>query len=225
MFAVEWNGACETYFPPYNFKEGEKFKGIDTEIVMLVMSKLGVPFSIKDESWEEVFNDLKSGKVDFGWQFVDNSARRHMFNLVGPIRYGLDIFVVRSNSKIENWNKLSDFKGMRVGVIKFYNYRHDFDSSKDFTKVEFLNMQLLLEGLLKGKVDFVIGDFNSMLYFANKFNFKDQIRFLPSSIRKAARYIAFAKKNKEKAKYFEKKLFEIIHSDEYKNIIKKYESN
>jgi hypothetical protein len=47
---------------------------------------------------------------------------------------------------------------------------------------------------------------------------------LPSSIKKVPRYIAFSKKSKHKALYFDIKLKEIINSKEYNDIIEKYEN-
>jgi ABC-type amino acid transport substrate-binding protein len=85
-------------------------------------------------------------------------------------------------------------------------------------------MNELLKGIINNKVDFIIGDFNTILFIANKNNYNDKIRFLPSSIKKVPRYIAFSKKSKHKALYFDIKLKEIINSKEYNDIIEKYEN-
>ncbi len=224
LFAIDWVGACERDYPPYNFIENGKYLGIDTEIVTLVMKKLKINFSIQTDSWDTVYRNLKENKYDFAWQFVDTPARRKLFHFVGPIRYGLDVFVVKSNSNITNWKNMQDFDGMKAGVIKTYNYDHKFDTAKNFTKVQFNNMNELLKGLINNKVDFIIGDFNTILFIANKNNYNDKIRFLPSSIKKVPRYIAFSKKSKHKALYFDIKLKEIINSKEYNDIIEKYEN-
>lgn len=222
-FAEEWQGACETFFPPFNYidKDGERV-GMDTEIIALVMKKLGIKYSTKDASWEQVYSLLKNEKVDFAWPFVRTSERRKLFYLIGPFRYSFDVFVVKKDSKISNWHFLSDFKGQKVGVIKKYNYTRDFDNYKDFTKKEFNNVEDLLTGLIKGDADFIIGDFYSLTYVSRKYDYTNKIRFLPSSIKKNPRYIAFSKINKSKSIIFESALNEVMKSKEFQDIIDKY---
>ena len=61
---------------------------------------------------------------------------------------------------------MRDFDGMKAGVIKTYSYDHKFDTAKNFTKVQFNNMNDLLNGLINNKVDFIIGDFNTILFIS-----------------------------------------------------------
>jgi ABC-type amino acid transport substrate-binding protein len=121
-----------------------------------------------------------------------------------------------------NWHELSDFKKKRIGVVKKYNYTDEFDNYKDFTKVEFANNKELLLGLLKGFVDVIIGDFYTLSFESRESNYNKQLRFLPSSVKKIPRYVAFSKKNKDKSILFKNALDILINSEEYNAIIKKY---
>ena len=222
-YSVEWRGACEINFPPFNYidKNGKKV-GMDTEIIDLVMKKIGSPFSIQTVPWNEVFNLLQNEKVDFAWQFVGTPERKKLFHLVGPFRYGFDVFMVKKNSKILNWNALTDFNGKKAGVIKEYSYTHEFDQYKGFEKKGFNNIEDLAAGLVRGEVDFIIGDFYSLTYVSRKYHYGNNIRFLPSSIKKVPRYIAFSKRNKSKSIIFENALNEVMKTKDFQDIIAKY---
>ncbi len=223
-FSEEWKGACETNYPPFNYIINGKMVGMDYEIIHLIMKKIGIKFSIENESWNKVISQLRNGEIDFAWQFVQTPARQNMFYLVGPIRYSFHVFMVKNNSNMANWQKLSDFNQKRIGVVKNYNYTLEFDKYKGFSKIEFANNEELVTGLLEGYVDAIIGDYYTLLYISRVHHYSSLIRFLHSSVRKIPRYVAFAKKNKEKSILFNQALNNLINSKEYKNIIEKYSS-
>jgi len=221
-FSEEWKASCEANFPPYNYLINNHMSGLDYDIISLVMKRIGIKFNIKTGTWNETFSLLKEEKVDFAWQFVSTIERQKLFRLVGPIRYGLHVFMVKSKSNIVNWKKLSDFDRKKVGVVKKYSYTSEFDNYKKFKKVEFDTNEQLLFGLVKGKVDIIIGDYYTFADLVKKNKYSSDIKFLPSSIKVIPRYVAFTKNNKVKALKFEKALYELINTKEYKAIIEKY---
>ena len=221
LFAEEWVGSCEDNYPPYNYIENGIPVGLDTEIVQHVMNKIGKKLIIKTAIWSHVYKNLLENKVDLAWQFIGSEERKKIFFLVGPIRYGLDVILVRKSSNVSNWTSLNDFSGLKAGVIKGYKYHHEFDTAKNFKKKEFPNVQSQLEALLNNKVDFIIGDFNVLKYIIKKNNYYEKIKFLPTSIKKIPRYIAFS--SKDKSVLFEHYLQEFLSSQEYSDLLDKYE--
>ncbi len=222
-YAENWVAACEENYPPYNYIENGKIVGLDLEIVQEVMKKVRKQLKIETYPWAKVYSKLLVNQIDFAWQFVGTPERKELFHLVGPIRYGIDVILVRSDSNVTNWVTLNDFSGMKVGVIKGYKYHHEFDSANNFKKVEYPNIINQFEGLINHKVDFIIGDFNVFRYFLKKNNLSDKIKFLPSSIKKIPRYIAFSNKNKAKAVLFDHYLQEFLKSPEYIELLDKYD--
>lgn len=222
-YAEEWVAACEENYPPYNYIENGEIVGLDAEIVLQVMKKLRKQVKIETYPWAKVYSKLLDNQIDFAWQFVGTQERKELFHLVGPIRYGIDVILVRTDSNVSNWVTLNDFSGMKVGVIKGYKYHHEFDSANNFKKVEYSNIVRQFEGLINRKVDFIIGDFNVFRYFLRKNNLSDKIKFLPSSIKKIPRFIAFSNKNKAKAVLFDHYLQEFLKSPEYIELLEKYD--
>ena len=221
-YSVEWKAACETNYPPFNYIKNGKKVGMDYEIIDLVMKKIGIKYTVRNDSWDEVSSLLKDEEIDFAWQFVPTKERQKQFYLVGPIRYGLHVFMVRNNFVMTNWHSLADFDHKKIGVVKEYNYTPEFDKYKDFSKIEFANNEDLVAGLIEGFVDVIIGDYYTLSYVSRSNNYTSMIRFLPSSLKSTPRYVAFSRNNKEKSIKFDEALKELIKSKEYQEIIDKY---
>ncbi|WP_186644509.1 substrate-binding periplasmic protein [Fluviispira vulneris] len=217
-----WKGACEANFPPYNYIKDGKMVGMDTEIVELVMHKIGVKYTKETYPWQTVVNYLEDNEIDFVWQMVETKERRNKFILIGPIREGIMVFMVRTDSNLKDWKKLEDFKLQKIGVVKGFNYTKEFDQNNNLNKVEFTNNHKLIQKLLEKDVDVIIGDLATLTYEAKEHEVFDKVRFLPSSIKKVPRFVAFSKKNINKSILFQQGLNNVIKSQEYKDIIDKY---
>ena len=221
--ADTWKGACETDFPPYNYQKNGQNIGMDTKIVELVMKKMkNITYSFETFPWARVLKTLEEGNIDFAWQFVDTPERREKFILVGPIRDGKTVFIVPRDSNIKDWKNLEDFKGKTFAVVREFKYTSEFDNSTLFTKEISNNNKQLIKKLAEKRVDIAIGDFNTLTYEATETNYLDKIRFLNTPLKVVPRYIAFSKKNADKAKMFQKQLDIEKNTPEYNEIIQKY---
>ena len=58
--------ATNAAFPPYEYKEGEEFKGIDVEIAQAIAEKLGTEVEIADMEFDSIIPSVKKGEADFG---------------------------------------------------------------------------------------------------------------------------------------------------------------
>ena len=52
-------------FPPYEFKDGGEFKGIDIECAKLIGQKIGAEVEILDIAFDSLIPTVMSGKADF----------------------------------------------------------------------------------------------------------------------------------------------------------------
>ena len=58
--------ATNANFPPYEFKDGENYAGIDVEIAGLIAEKLGLKLEIHDIEFGSIIAGVQSGKFDMG---------------------------------------------------------------------------------------------------------------------------------------------------------------
>jgi polar amino acid transport system substrate-binding protein len=224
LFAVEsWKAACENNSPPYHFVENGRNVGMDTEVVALVMKKLNIPYVLQtSSSWLKIFSLVDKAKVDFAWQFAPTEERRKNMIFVGPLHEGLLVFLVRKDSRLEDWKKISDFNQKKMGVVAGYAYTSEFDSYKGFRKISFQNNSDLLQALVQGDVDVIVGELSTLQFLSKHSNNMRFLKFLPTTLKRVLRYVGFPKSQAEKASQFQRAFHEILKSREYKKIIEKY---
>ena len=58
--------ATNAAFPPYEFKEGEKFVGIDIEIAQAIAEELGYELEVVDMEFDSIIASVQNGETDFG---------------------------------------------------------------------------------------------------------------------------------------------------------------
>ena len=58
--------ATNAEFPPYEFKEGDGYKGIDVEIAEAIAAKLGMELKIEDIAFDSIIPGVQTGKYDMG---------------------------------------------------------------------------------------------------------------------------------------------------------------
>ena len=58
--------ATNAAFPPYEFKDGANFAGIDVEIAQAIAAKLGMELEIVDVEFGAVLTGVAEGKYDMG---------------------------------------------------------------------------------------------------------------------------------------------------------------
>ena len=68
--------ATNAYFPPFEYYEGGKFKGIDIEIASLIAEKLDKTLYILDMEFDSIINSVKTGESDIGMAGMTVNAER-----------------------------------------------------------------------------------------------------------------------------------------------------
>ena len=58
--------ATNATFPPYEYKEGDNFEGIDVEIAQEIAKKMNRTLQIEDVDFGAIIGGVQSGKYDIG---------------------------------------------------------------------------------------------------------------------------------------------------------------
>ena len=219
----KWIAACEARFPPYNYidEKGQK-TGLDTQLVLAVMNEINVQLEIQTLTWEQTVDYLNKNQIDFAYQFVESKERLIKYKMVGPLRYGKNIFVARKYSDPYAYNSLNDFRKYKIGVILGYIYGKEFDQASFLHKFATINNEDLIRKLINRYTDLIVGDFNTISFISNKMNVRDKIRYLSGVLSELPRYVAFPEQKKEKAELFEKGLKLIKNNGVYESIVNEW---
>lgn len=228
--------ATAAEFPPFEFKEGKEFKGIDMEIAQAIAKELGMELEIQDMEFDSVISAISSGNVDFGISGLTiNETRSKVVDFSTPYYNAAQVVIAKKNSSFkfegDNPEKLKELiantKGIKIGVATgttgaFYangNEDWGFDGFANAEVKSFVNGSLAVNALVNGVVDIVILD-EAPANILSKAN--DSTYVINSYLTEEQYGIAVKKGNKELLDKINIALKNIQDSGTLDNIIKKY---
>lgn len=142
--------ATNAAFPPYEFKEGDKFAGIDIEIAELIAEKLGMTLEIQDVEFGSIIGGVVSGKYDMGMAGMTVTEERlESVNFSDTYATGIQVIIVKDGSTIASLDDIFEFDAegnptalkntdIKVGVQQ--DTTGDIYSSSDITEWGFNNV-------------------------------------------------------------------------------------
>lgn len=106
--------ATNAAFPPYEYKEGDEFVGIDVEIAGAIADELGMELEIVDMEFDSIITSVVQGEVDFGMAGMTVTPEREE-EVDFSISYatGVQSVIVKEGSDIAS---LDDLAGKKIGV-------------------------------------------------------------------------------------------------------------
>lgn len=102
--------ATNAAFPPYEFKEGSEFKGIDVEIAQAIAEKLGMKLVIEDVDFGAVLTGVSEGKYDMGMAGITvTEDRKKSMDFSETYATGIQVIIVKDGSSIKTLDDLFNF--------------------------------------------------------------------------------------------------------------------
>ena len=149
--------ATNAAFPPYEFKEGEEFKGIDVEIAQAIADKLGMEFEVVDMEFDAIIASVQSGEVDFGMAGMTvNDERKKEVDFTSSYATGVQVVIVNEGSDIATLDDLKDKKiGTQLGTTGDMYSKDEFGEENVVSYSKGADAVIALKG---GDVDAVIID-------------------------------------------------------------------
>lgn len=109
--------ATNAAFPPYEYKEGDGFAGIDVDIATLIAEKLGMTLEIKDVEFGSIVGGVQSGKFDMGMAGMTVTEERlESVNFSNTYATGIQVVIVAEDSSITSLDDLKADGSMKYGV-------------------------------------------------------------------------------------------------------------
>ncbi len=119
--------ATNASFPPYEFKDGDNFAGIDVEIAGKIAEKLGMTLEIKDVEFGSIIGGVQSGKFDMGMAGMTvTDERLESVNFTTSYATAVQVVIVKADSGYtsvddffnldEEGNWVSVKEGVKIGV-------------------------------------------------------------------------------------------------------------
>lgn len=177
--------ATNAAFPPYEYKEGNTYKGIDIEIAQAIANKLGMELVIEDVEFGAVLSGVAEGKYDMGMAGITvTDERKQSMDFSNTYATGIQVIIVNDGSSIKSlddlfiFNEKGDPTGLKNTDIKIgvqenttgdiysssgidawgFNDLNDDDSIKTDRVVRYKTGADAVAALKTGNVDCVIID-------------------------------------------------------------------
>ncbi len=119
--------ATNASFPPYEYKDGDAFAGIDVEIAGQIAEKLGMTLEIKDVEFGSIIGGVQSGKFDMGMAGMTVTEERlESVNFTSSYATAVQVAIVKADAGYTsiddffnldeegNWVSVKD--GVKIGV-------------------------------------------------------------------------------------------------------------
>lgn len=101
-------------FQPYEYKEGEEFRGIDVDIATAVAKELGMELEVVDMEFDSIITSVQKGEVDFGMAGMTvTEERKAEVDFTSSYATGVQVVIVPEGSDIKT---IDDLEGKKIGT-------------------------------------------------------------------------------------------------------------
>ena len=215
--------ATNANFPPYEYKDGAAFAGIDVELAQAIADKLGMKLEIQDVEFGAIVAGVESGKYDIGMAGMTVTEDR-LKNVDFSESYatGVQVVIVKADS---DYQKPEDLTGKKVGVQLATTGDIYASASVDEGGYGEENVEKFSKGadaiiaLKQDKIDAVIIDNEPAKEFVKA---NEGLRILDTEYTTEDYAMAFAKGNAEMINKVNGALKELIADGTVQKIIDKY---
>ncbi len=105
-------------YPPFNFEENGKLKGIAVDLLNEVWAKMGIPEQkIQLLPWARAYKMVQKESNTVLFSTTRSIEREDLFKWVGPIKSNPIGFIARKDSKIKI-NSIDDAKKYKLGTVR-----------------------------------------------------------------------------------------------------------
>jgi len=213
-------------WPPYVYLENDKVVGIDVEIALAVLKRIGIKGNINLLPWKRSLTLVKNLEADAILSAAITNDRKQFLNFpLEPISRGATVFFQRKPRNIIA-DGLDDLDGLKVGAMLGYKYCDELDRSPvllSASRVASLDQSFNM--LMSDRIDVVVESDAVGMYKIKEMGLLDKISIVNnSSYCSVGNFLAFAKKpgSKVLAENFSAELIKFKTTDEYKEILTKY---
>ncbi len=218
--------ATNAAFPPYEYKEGDEFAGIDIEIAQAIADKLGMTLEIKDVEFGSIIGGVQTGKFDMGIAGMTvTDERLQSVNFSTSYATGIQVVIVAEGSDIKSLDDLKGDGSMKFGVQQDTTgdiYASDTVENGGYGEDNVIRYKTgadAVQALKAGKVQAVIIDNEPAKAFVAA---NEGLEILDAEWAREDYAIAIAKENTELLEKVNKALAELEAEGKLAEIINKY---
>lgn len=141
-------------YPPFNFRDGEEYKGSSVEQVKDIMQDIGLDYSMQMMPWARALSLATTQKDTCVFTTVHNKERDPKFKWVEPLSTSKTVLMRKAGTGV-NPKTLEEAKLYVVGTQR-NDYTQTILEDNGFPKIDIAaDFDLTLKKLLGGRIDLV----------------------------------------------------------------------
>lgn len=152
-------------YPPFEYKEGAEFTGVDMDLAKTIAEKLGLKYEIIDMEFDSLIPSLAAGKIDMALSAITiTDERKAKVDFSEPYYMANQVIIAKPDTKIKI-AKLEDLAKYKVGAQNGTTGQIYLDSllvtTKKMTASNLKKYSTNIEAItdmLNGNIDLVIID-------------------------------------------------------------------
>lgn len=213
-------------WPPYAYDCAGKACGMDVEVAMLVLARLGYEAKIQFVPWPRAQAQLQAGKADA----ILDISKGEINERESFLRFPAEPLSTSSSSlfyrKAEpfTYQGLASLRGKRVAVVRGYNYSANFMSATHFFRESGVSHEQNMKKLARGRVDLALMDTAVGFYLIHMLRLEGAIACDPTRFVSAKLYLAFASRPElaELVADFDRELMAYKRTVDYQQLLARY---
>jgi len=186
-------------YPPYEYSEDGKVKGMAVEVVKLIFKEMNQDISIELLPWARAIKYIEEGSRDAIFTAYKNPVRENFADYSTEVLMPQVVsFFVKKGSTINfdgDINKLSQYS---IGVVRKISYGQKLDvaiKNGTFKRVDKANdVTQNFRKLIKGRIDIIPNSKYGGYHILKKLNQSNEVDELSVNVQSVPSYIAFSKK-------------------------------
>lgn len=213
-------------WPPYVYLENDKIVGIDVDIALAVLKRIGIKANINLLPWKRSLTLVKNLGADAILSAaITDDRKQFLYFPSEPISSGATVFFQRKPRNIIT-NGLDGLNGLKVGAMLGYKYCDELDRSPVLLGASRVaSLDQIFNMLMSDRIDLVVESEAVGMYKIKEMGLLDEISIVNNSSNcSVGNFLAFAKNpgSKVLAEKFSAELIKFKMTDEYKEILAKY---
>lgn len=209
---------------PFGFTQvSGEHSGMMFEISNRIVEEAGLKFTNEIVPYARSILELRDGRADFVLRYSNEQLPSVAIPVVSVISMQTIILSRAGNS----FKSLEDLHGKTVGVVRGGKFDVNFDNDTSINKYEVNDYNQMLQMLMKGRLDGVIGSNVGLYYSAKKLGINPEELSLPLHLNAKDFILHFSRKNSDTKtmNILKNSVKKLKSTGEFKKIVNKYMGN
>ena len=216
------------YFP-FNYNDNGEMKGFSVDVLKYIEANSKYDFDFVELPWPRALHLVAQGEVDLILTLFRTSKREPKYHYIEP-SYANEVnqlFTLIDN-KFKFYGQLQELTPYSIGTKREYSYGESFDGANYLKKLPVLTEEILLNMLLGGRIDMIIGNPFAFNEIISKKNVNAKVRAITPYVAITPVYMALTRQredSQEVKKKFDQLTAKLKASPYYTELLNKYKLN